>query len=133
MHNKLEKNREAPAPTGFDWYSHDGGFIIPFMSLLLAAATTTLEKMQAVPMKVWLNVGMAVLIFVAIIILIRKAADMNKVVLSAIIFVILTSVGFNWVYARNEPKFMTPFIEPLAKFFPSAEKQVQKEKRAVVP
>ncbi|HSI09934.1 MAG TPA: hypothetical protein VK985_15205 [Rariglobus sp.] len=102
------------------------------MSLLLAA-TTTLEKLQAVPFKVWVNVGMAIFIFVAVIILIRKAADMNKVVLSAIIFIILTSVGFNWIYARNEPKFMTPFIDPIAKFFPSAEKQVQKEKKAVVP
>lgn len=101
------------------------------MSLLLAA--TTLEKMQAVPVKVWVNVGMAILILVAVIILIKKAAEMNKVVLSAIVFVVITSVGFNWVYARNEPKFLTPLIEPLAKFFPSAEKQAQKEKRAVVP
>ncbi len=103
------------------------------MSLLFAATTTTLEKMQAVPMKVWVNIGMAIVIFIAAIVLIKKAADMNKVVLSAIIFIILTSVGFNWVYARNEPKFMTPFIDPIAKFFPSAEKQVQKEKRATTP
>jgi hypothetical protein len=101
------------------------------MSLLLAA--TTLEKLQAVPTKVWVNVGLFILIFIAVIILIKKAAEMNKVVLTAIIFVILTSVGFNWVYARNEPAFMTPIIEPLAKFFPSAGKQVEKEKRAVVP
>ncbi len=101
--------------------------------MLLLLAATTLEKMQAVPAKVWLNIGMAVLIFIAAIIIIRKAAEMNKVLLSVIIFVIITSVGFNWVYARNEPKFMTPFIEPIAKFFPSAEKQAQKEKKTVAP
>jgi uncharacterized membrane protein len=100
-----------------------------FGPIMLLLAATTFEKLQAVPAKVWLNLGMAVLIFIAAIIVLRKAAEMNKVVLSAIIFVILTSVGFNWVYARNEPSFMTPIIEPLAKFFPSAGKQAEKEKR----
>jgi uncharacterized membrane protein len=99
--------------------------------MLPLLAATTLEKIQAVPVKVWLNLGMAVLIFIAAIIVIRKAAEMNKVLLSVIVFVILTSVGFNWIYARNEPKFMTPFIEPLAKFFPSAGKQAEKEKRVI--
>jgi hypothetical protein len=101
------------------------------MSLLLAA--TTLEKMQAVPAKVWVNVAIGILLFFGIILLIKKAADMNKVVLAAIVFIVLSSVGFNWVYARNEPKFLTPLIDPLARFFPSVEKQAQKEKRAVVP
>lgn len=97
------------------------------MSLLLAA--TTLEKMQAVPAKVWINIGLGILVFVVGIILLRKAAEMNKVLLSVIIFVVVTIVGFNWVYSRNEPKFMTPIIEPLANFFPSAGKQAEKEKR----
>jgi hypothetical protein len=97
------------------------------MSLLLAA--TTLEKMQAVPAKVWINIGIGILVFVVGIILIRKAAGMNKVLLSVIIFVVVTIVGFNWVYSRNEPKFMTPIIEPLADFFPSAAKKADKEKR----
>jgi len=99
------------------------------MSLLLAA--TTLEKMQSVPGKVWINIGLGILIFVVAIILIRKAAEMNKVLLSVIIFVVFSVVGFNWVYSRNEPKFMTPFIEPLAKFFPTAGKQAEKEKRVL--
>jgi amino acid transporter len=101
------------------------------MSLLLAA--TTLEKLQDVPMKVWVNFGMFIFIFIAAIFIIRKAAEMNKVVLSVIIFVVISCVGLNWVYARNEPKFLTPIIEPLANFFPTAGKQAEKEKRSVIP
>lgn len=101
------------------------------MSLLLAA--TTLEKIQAVPSKVWINVGIGVLIFFAAVVLIKKAAEMNKVVLGAIIFVVLSSVGFHWIYSRNEPKFLTPIIDPIAKFLPSVDKQNQKEKRATTP
>lgn len=99
-----------------------------FSAIMLLLAATTLEKLQAVPVKVWLNIGLAILIFIAAIIIIRKAAEMNKVLLSVIIFVIITSVGFNWIYARNEPKFLTPLIEPLAKFFPTAGKKADKEK-----
>lgn len=101
--------------------------------MLPLLAATTLEKIQAVPAKFWVNVGLVIFIFIAVIILIKKAAEMNKVVLSAIVFVLLTSVGFNWVYARNEPKFLTPIIDPIARFFPTADKQVQKEKRAKIP
>ena len=100
---------------------------------MLFLAATALEKMQAVPAKVWVNFAMGILIFFAAVIVIRKAAEMNKVLLSVIIFVVLTTVGFNWVYARNEPKFLTPIIEPIAQFFPSAEKKAEKEKRRELP
>jgi L-cystine uptake protein TcyP (sodium:dicarboxylate symporter family) len=101
--------------------------------MLLLLAATTLEKIQAVPTKVWINVILFIVLFFVVVILIKKAAEMNKAVLAAIIFVVISSVGFNWVYSRNEPEFMTPFIEPLAKFFPSVGKQAEKEKRTVVP
>jgi hypothetical protein len=37
-----------------------------------------------------------------------------------VIFVVGTVVFFSWVYNRNEPKFLTPIIEKIAPFFPSA-------------
>ena len=86
---------------------------------MLLFAATAIEKMHAVPSKVWMNIGLAVLIFVAAIFIIRRAAEMNKVLLSVIIFVVLTVVSFNWVYSRNEPKFLTPVIDKIAPFFPS--------------
>ncbi len=100
---------------------------------MLLLAATALEKMHAVPAKVWINLSLGLLIFIAAIIILRKAAEMNKILLSVIVFVVLTSVGFNWIYARNEPKFLTPIIEKIAAFFPSAEKQAQKEKRTPAP
>ena len=53
-------------------------------------------------------------------------------VLATIIFIVLTSVGFNWIYARNEPKFLTPYIDPIAQFFPTMEKKAEKEKRPIL-
>ena len=98
---------------------------------MLLFAATALEKMHDVPTKVWINIGLAILIFIAAIILIRKAAEMNKVLLSVIVFVVITVVGFNWIYSRNEPKFLTPLVEKIAPFFPSASKQAAKEKQAI--
>lgn len=100
---------------------------------MLLLAATALEKMQAVPMKVWVNVALFLLIFVVALFIIRKAAEMNKVLLAVIIFVVLSIVGFNWIYSRNEPKFLTPIIDPIAKFFPTAEKQAEKEKKPLLP
>lgn len=100
---------------------------------MLLLAATALEKMQDVPAKVWLNFAIGILIFFAAVIIIRKAAEMNKVLLGAVIFVALSTISFNWVYSRNEPKFLTPLIEPLADFFPTVEKKAQKEKRAPAP
>jgi hypothetical protein len=100
---------------------------------MLLLAATALEKMQDVPVKVWMNLGMGILIFIAAVIIIRKAAEMNKVLLSVIIFVVLTSVAFNWIYARNEPKFLTPIVDHISTFLPSAEKKAEKEKRTLGP
>ncbi len=106
---------------------------MPNLLTMLFLAATTLEKMKDVPVKVWMNLGMGILIFVAAVIIIRKAAEMNKVLLSVIIFVVLTSVGFNWIYSRNEPKFLTPIVDQIANFLPSAEKKAEKEKRTFAP
>ena len=100
---------------------------------MLLLAATALEKMQAVPLKVWGNIGLFICILIVSIIVIRKAAEMNKVLLGVIVFVVLSVVGFNWIYARNEPKFLTPIIEKIAVFFPSAEKQAAKEKKNILP
>lgn len=100
-----------------------------FTANMLVLAATALEKLQAVPAKLWLNVVVGLLVFIALVIVVRKAAEMNKVVLGVIVFVVLSCVGLNWIYARNEPAFMTPFIERLATFFPSAEKKAQQESK----
>ncbi len=86
---------------------------------LAVAQTTALEKLQRVPPAFWLKLGIGVVGLVVAIIVLRKLAQMNKIVLAIIALVILSAVGFNWIYERNEPAWATPVVEKLAGFFPS--------------
>ena len=86
---------------------------------MILFASTTLEKINEVPPQVWLNIGLGVLIFIAGFMVLRAVAQMNKIILCILVFVVMTVVGFNWVYSRNEPKFLTPVVDKIAPFFPS--------------
>jgi hypothetical protein len=98
--------------------------------LLATAEPTAIEKLKEIPPAFWLKVGIAVLAVVLAVFLLRKVASMNKVVLAVVTFIVLTVVGFNWIYERNEPSWATPVVEKLAGFFPSkgsyADKQARK-------
>ncbi|HRI82629.1 MAG TPA: hypothetical protein PLF88_09355 [Opitutaceae bacterium] len=86
---------------------------------MMLLAATAMEKLQKVPMQFWLKAALAVAIFIAAVILIKKIAGMNKAILGAIVFVLVTVIGFQWIYERNEPDWATPVVEKLANFFPS--------------
>ncbi|MCF7686893.1 MAG: hypothetical protein K9M98_04215 [Cephaloticoccus sp.] len=86
---------------------------------MLLFALTTLEKLQRVPVEFWLRIVMIIAVFVLTIVLIRSISQMNKVLLTITIFVTITILGFTWVYERNEPKILTPFVDTIAPFFPS--------------
>ena len=86
---------------------------------MLLLAVTTLEKIQKLPLQFWLKFALFVLAFIAGVLLLRKIAGMNKAVLGAILFLVLTTLGFQWIYERNEPAWATPVVEKLAGFFPS--------------
>jgi apolipoprotein N-acyltransferase len=85
----------------------------------LVAAASTVSKMQSVPTGVWLRIGAAVLALILLVVILRKVAKMNKIVLGIVMFLVLTIVGFNWIYERNEPAWATPVIDPISKFFPT--------------
>jgi hypothetical protein len=87
--------------------------------MLLFAAATALDKIEKIPPIFWGKVILGIVGFIAVIIALRKIAGMNKVVLAIVVFVVCTVVGFNWIYERNEPPFMTPFIDRIAPFLPS--------------
>ena len=82
-------------------------------------AAEALEKVQRIPFEFWWKAALGIAIFVAAIVALRKLANMNKVVLGVIIFVVVMIIGFNWIYQRNEPAFMTPVVEKIAPFLPS--------------
>lgn len=87
---------------------------------MLLFAVTAIEKMKTLPPSVWLKIGIAVGAFVVGVFVLRKVLKMNKVIAGVVVFVVCTVVFFSWVYNRNEPKFLTPLMNRIAPFFPSA-------------
>lgn len=91
------------------------------MHLFFAAATAPsgMDRLRQIPGDFWVRIAIGVAVLIVAIILLRKLAKVNKVVLGAIIFLVVTIVGFNWIYERNEPAWATPAVQWLAEFFPS--------------
>lgn len=87
--------------------------------MLFLAAAAVPEKLQKVPPKFWIYLAVAVVAVIVGVFVLRKVAGMNKVVLAVIVFVVVVVVGFNWIYERNEPAFLTPVVDRLAPFLPS--------------
>ncbi len=94
---------------------------------MLLFAVTALEKLKELKPDVWLKIGIALGVFIVAILLIRRVMRMNKIIAGVIVFVVVTVVFFSWVYNRNEPKFMTPIVEKVAPFFPSAGSYASKQ------
>ena len=84
------------------------------------AATTTLERLKAIPPIFWGKVALAIAVVIVIFILVQKVLSVNKFILGGIAFIAMGVIGFNWIYNRNEPKFLTPFVNRIAPFFPAA-------------
>lgn len=87
---------------------------------MLLLAVTALEKIKTLPPAIWMKIAIAIGAFILTIFLFRRVMKMNKIIAAVIVFVVCTVVFFSWVYNRNEPPFMTPFVERVAPFFPSA-------------
>ncbi|WP_415909291.1 hypothetical protein [Oleiharenicola sp. Vm1] len=98
------------------------------MTLLLAASA--LETAQNIPPATWLKLGIGIAAFIIAIVILRKVAQMNKIVLGVIVFVVVSIVFFSWIYNRNEPKWLTPVVEKIAPFFPSAGSYSNKQHKA---
>ena len=90
---------------------------------------TTLEKLQAVPARFWINVLLGISTFIVLLIVFRHAARMNKLLLGLLIVLLLTGVAFQWVFERNEPRFLTPYIDKIAPWFPSKIEYHQRQAR----
>ena len=85
---------------------------------MLLFAASVIEQTERIPPKVWLNLGLALLVIIGVIVLIRIAASVNKFVLGGVILMAVIVIGFQWIYERNEPAFLTPAINAIAPFFP---------------
>ncbi len=100
---------------------------------MLLFAVTAMEKLKTLPPDVWLKIGIGVAAFVISILVFRRVMKMNKVIAGVIVFVVVTVVFFSWVYNRNEPKFLTPLVERIAPFFPSAGSYAAKQQTTPKP
>ena len=87
--------------------------------MLFLAATTGLDKIKAAPPAFWWKLGAVVLSIVVVVFILKRIAEMNKMVLAIVVLIIFSVVGVNWIYERNEPAFMTPVIDKIAPFLPS--------------
>jgi Mn2+/Fe2+ NRAMP family transporter len=78
------------------------------------------QKLQAsLPPDFWLKTAIFVGVIVAIVLLIRIYRHSNKMVLAIVGLMLVCTVLANWIYNRNEPRFLTPVIEKIAQFFPT--------------
>jgi uncharacterized membrane protein YfcA len=100
---------------------------------MLPFAVSAREKIKQIPPGTWLNIAIAIGAVVGSVILVRRVAKMNKVVMGVIVFVVGTILFFNWVYYRNEPRMLTPVINKIAPFFPSAGAYESKQQQAPRP
>jgi len=57
---------------------------------------------------------------ILVFIIIQKVLKINKFVLGGVVFIGMGLIWFNWIYHRTEPKFLTPLVDRIAPFFPSA-------------
>jgi glucan phosphoethanolaminetransferase (alkaline phosphatase superfamily) len=100
---------------------------------MLLLAVTALDKLKTLPPDVWLKIGIAIGGFIVAILVFRRVMKMNKIIAGVIVFVVVTVVFFSWVYNRNEPKFLTPLVNRIAPFFPSAGSYSSKQQTAPRP
>lgn len=91
-------------------------------------AVSTLEKLKAVPLDVWLKLVAAAFVVVLVIVMLRKIARMNKLILAIVVMIAGAFLFFNWIYERNEPAFLTPIVEKIAPFFPAKDSYGSKQK-----
>lgn len=87
----------------------------------LAAAVTksTGDHLREISPQTWMYIGLAVLGLIVLVVVLRKVAKMNKVVLAIVTLLVLSIIGFNWIYERNEPEWATPVVKWLANYFPT--------------
>jgi hypothetical protein len=95
--------------------------------MLLFAAATTLDRMHRIPADFWWKLAAAVGAVIALVIILRKVAKMNKVVLAVVVGLVVVIGGFNWIYERNEPSWATPAVNFLSGWFPTKGKVEQKK------
>jgi hypothetical protein len=104
----------------FGCHCYDIATNMDFHNVYFAVTQTTLDRLRAIPPTVWGKLGLGVLGVIIIFIIIQKVLKINKFVLGGVVFIGGGLIWFNWIYHRTEPKFLTPLVDRVAPFFPTA-------------
>ena len=86
---------------------------------MLLFAVNIIHQIKGLPRKDVINFGLGLLVLLVLIFLIKVAARMNKFILGIVVVVMIMVVLSTWVYERNEPKFLSPFVDSIASYFPN--------------
>lgn len=90
-----------------------------FAAAEATARVTTMDKLKEIPPQFWLMVCAMIGGIMVITLIIRHLVRANKIVVTIVGVLVMALVSFNWVYKRNEPKFLSPLVNKIAPFFPS--------------
>lgn len=85
---------------------------------MIILAASALERAAELPKSFWVNILLALAALIVGVFLYRHAAQMNRLLLSFIVFIAVIVVGFQWVYERNEPRFLSSSIDRIAPYLP---------------
>lgn len=93
------------------------------MNLPLAAAANTqaalVERLRQIPPEFWWKMAIGIGAVIAVVVILRKVAKMNPLLLSIGLAFAGVMIGMNWIYERNEPSWATPVVQVVAGFLPS--------------
>lgn len=85
----------------------------------LKSQTNVIDHLRQIPLEFWWKMGLGILAIIAVVHVLRKIAGMNRLLLAFGVFLAVATVGFHWIYERNEPAWATPAVQLVAGFFPS--------------
>ena len=86
---------------------------------MLPLALSAFEKAAKIPSSFWLKLFLVIVAFIVAIFVMRKLLEVNKFVFISVGLLGSFIIGFQWIYERNEPAFLTPIVDSVATFFPS--------------
>ena len=84
-----------------------------------AALNVLATHLSHLPDNAGVRIAVGVVALILVVVVLRKVAKMNKLLLAVIGLLLLSMVGFNWIYQRDEPAWATPVVSKLATFFPT--------------
>lgn len=93
--------------------------MLPILAASSPTTQSTAARLQQIPLDFWLRLGAAVVVLILLVLGLRRLAHGNKAIMTVVVGLVASFVGFNWIYERNEPAWATPTVNFLSGFFPS--------------